>query len=1154
GATVPTGEACLHCACVHGALSCRRHACAALPDPPPHRCHVLHRRGSCCPELHCPGNYIVRASTARCHAAVTRVPRCATHHRIGATCCIAGAPAALSCTAQVTTLCVRPRRAVMPPSRVGSCCPELHCPGNYIVRASTARCHAAVTRVPRCATHHRIGATCCIAGAPAALSCTAQLTTHGVTCVEGGTVYAAGSAMRSNVACELCFCLGGARRCVRPTCLPPPPGCKPRAAPGACCPQRYYCDHRTTKPPEEKHPHDCKVDGKWISEGEKIVSHKTSSNCTQCFCLRGAVQCQPLSCAPPLLGCKPLLRPGECCAHQYHCERAHQGPSIANFLALTSNALTSARNDHQASQNPLLSKKETITKTTLASIYLVKNTRITSATKNLVSTTKVKRKTSDPPPPESSSPASQNTTVNDTSQTTEELTTVAKVITTTESTTTTELTTETISTEQPEGSVRVMINGTINCTTELSSTSLPLNFTFNDTDKIEKITMESHPRIPLIDVSNLEDHTFSPNDIITDRNVNGGFDENESFVINVTSSLSTNTSLTTTTKPPSKPTPTATKVFIATDIVESLNSSKKTKGDYDYDYTEPTLPPSLPNLKIIPFVAADAVVENERPKETLEYPIHETEDKYPVYYPSIDTKESTFVTRREDVYRSTQYPIFITDKGDQDLYPSLTQDVDLTSTGYSNYHNDLKASENEYTVSTSLGSRISDTQKAVTQQPLPSTTFKLKTPTVNLFSPPVETEGGFLPKGPSGLIDEYYAVFPTTPAGPHLTTSMQLDINRGECVSSDGRHVPEGNTITLACSDCTCAWAELHCSPRACHTPPGCRRRPASSNSVDLCCGELICDEGNILHELRQGRGTRKNCRKDFADPFYYTTEITIDEAVHKIQDVFNDPINLNKNVSKTTIPHRDIVATAESFTVASTPVTVENVTMKQTLITTTPVPVSKEPEQDQPLEYEEEEEDGGFSFGNVLKLLLSGDSYETTTTPPTRLPTTSKLPLVKVTTTTRRPRPTPKLQPPAPKLTIAPFVPMPLHPYIPPKIPQNPINRIDHLVLGEATAIKRTTLRPVATPPRATSTSRPTTQRIVTTPTEMTKNEEYTTTESLRPPGGLPGIGPGLLKLAGCNIYGKMYRVGRIIAELSTPCQECWCTEYGVQCKQLKC
>lgn len=44
------------------------------------------------------------------------------------------------------------------------------------------------------------------------------------------------------------------------------------------------------------------------------------------------------------------------------------------------------------------------------------------------------------------------------------------------------------------------------------------------------------------------------------------------------------------------------------------------------------------------------------------------------------------------------------------------------------------------------------------------------------------------------------------------------------------------------------------------------------------------------------------------------------------------------------------------------------------------------------------------------------------------------------------------------------------------------------------------------------------------------------------------------LLKLAGCNIYGRMYRVGRIITELSGPCLECRCTEVGVQCKKLSC
>lgn len=45
-----------------------------------------------------------------------------------------------------------------------------------------------------------------------------------------------------------------------------------------------------------------------------------------------------------------------------------------------------------------------------------------------------------------------------------------------------------------------------------------------------------------------------------------------------------------------------------------------------------------------------------------------------------------------------------------------------------------------------------------------------------------------------------------------------------------------------------------------------------------------------------------------------------------------------------------------------------------------------------------------------------------------------------------------------------------------------------------------------------------------------------------------------GLLKLAGCNIYGRMYRVGRIISELSSECLECRCTEVGVNCTPLEC
>lgn len=454
-------------------------------------------------------------------------------------------------------------------------------------------------------------------------------------------------------------------------------------------------------------------------------------------------------------------------------------------MTLSSNALSSTRNDDRAFHSSKSNHIETTTKNTLANTYTARNALNITATKNhLVSTTKVKRKTSDPPPEISSLKSVQSTTVMPTSTmtttqistTTAELvsTTMAKVVATAEDTlpasqsttsiSTTDFTTEMTSTEQPEGSVKIMINGTINCTAELSSTSLPLNMTFNDT---EKINQESHPRVPLIDVSNLEDHTFSANDIITDRTVNGGFDENESFVINVTSSLNANTNHNTTIHTITKPPILAVSTSVPAASVET-NSSKKTKGDYDYDYTEPTLPPSLPNLKyvstnknhiskqyientlaqniicfifrIIPFVAADAVLEDDHPKETLTYPILEREDKFPVYYPSGDTKDSAYVTRREDVYRSTQYPVFITDKPDHEHYPSLISEVDLTNTGYSNMHTDLDSSINEYTVSSSLGNHVPD-EKTATQTPLSTTTFKIKIPALNLFSPPVETEG-----------------------------------------------------------------------------------------------------------------------------------------------------------------------------------------------------------------------------------------------------------------------------------------------------------------------------------------------------------------------------------------------------------------------------
>lgn len=252
----------------------------------------------------------------------------------------------------------------------------------------------------------------------------------------------------------------------------------------------------------------------------------------------------------------------------------------------------SVRNDDRSLHTSKSNKHETATKSVSTNILTKASSQLTLATKKMpITTTKVKRKTSESPSNSTSQKPAQDkaTTILASLPPSTVASTTEKLIRSNFETSTTEDLPETTSTEQPEGSVRIMINGTINCTAELSSTSLPLNLTANDT---EKIKMELQPRIPILTVEDIESHTFNPNDIITDRSVNGDFDDNEMFTINVTSSLSTNLSRAT----PGPAITTVSKASAPTNLPTALNISKKT-NEFDFDYAEPTLPPSLPNLK-----------------------------------------------------------------------------------------------------------------------------------------------------------------------------------------------------------------------------------------------------------------------------------------------------------------------------------------------------------------------------------------------------------------------------------------------------------------------------------------------------------------------------------------------------------------------------
>lgn len=145
--------------------------------------------------------------------------------------------------------------------------------------------------------------------------------------------------------------------------------------------------------------------------------------------------------------------------------------------------------------------------------------------------------------------------------------------TTAEPTTTEQTEDSTMTEPEPESStptvdtsMRIMINGTINCTSSISSSPIPMNTT---TEKKEEQTNQSKANMAAVSA-------LGDNDIITER-------EPESFTVRVTSALHA--------APPAPPAPLAMPAIPA---APAHNAS----DDYDYhDYVEPTLPPSLPNLK-----------------------------------------------------------------------------------------------------------------------------------------------------------------------------------------------------------------------------------------------------------------------------------------------------------------------------------------------------------------------------------------------------------------------------------------------------------------------------------------------------------------------------------------------------------------------------
>lgn len=124
-------------------------------------------------------------------------------------------------------------------------------------------------------------------------------------------------------------------------------------------------------------------------------------------------------------------------------------------------------------------------------------------------------------------------------------------------------------------------------------------------------------------------------------------------------------------------------------------------------------------------------------------------------------------------------------------------------------------------------------------------------------------------------------------------------------------------------------------------------------------------------------------------------------------------------------------------------------------------------------------------------------------------------------------------------------------------KISSNFTSYIDDLLHSNVLEEKATVKVSTATAAPPTSTSKPI-KSIINDDDFIIKHLKAPTPSAAKVPQGVTEIfskptSPtmnGLLKLAGCNIYGQMYDVGKIIDELSNACLECKCLpDIGVGC-----
>ncbi|XP_076250822.1 uncharacterized protein LOC143190435 [Rhynchophorus ferrugineus] len=791
GSEVPTGEPCLNCTCTRNVLLCYLRVCPQLPNPPPQGCILLHRYKTCCPEL---------------------------------------------------------------------ICSDFYDGGNSLEGRSET--DTTLDLFPDEHLSHQNG------------------------CILEGSIYAPGSAMHTGSLCEYCYCLAGKQVCVKPKCLMNMDGCIPEFEETSCCPIRYNCTRpkdyiditttSTIKPDDDKGG--CVVDNNYYNEGTKVIG-VGHSICDNCYCMKGVLRCEPLSCAPPLLGCTPVIRPGECCAASYNCNGTIEIEAEPNYgpSPIISKEYSKFRKEVHTKAPPTIPqhKKGVVT---VAPLYVLSDswsnpttkmisqrssgtTRHFSGTFSSSSTpepsnirssgtkilSEIKAKNSDdgniPSPSltviENKDDALDyldlnkfnilsivdtllDTTIYDKEQDKNHEHSNDTVTNSTityhgikegedsdlEDSTSDDSTVVSTSTEMVETTTNYIDDSATSILTNVNlmeSTTTEEPTTFIDiSTNAEVITLRSV--VKSTDCINSIEHVLSPDTVVETTTL---MTENPNSLNNLSD--------------------VHTEILIDNNITEKINHMEnhmefnevsenptaKTNNteteNLDYDYVEPT----LPNVKIIPFVAADALdVKKESPEDRV--------------------------------------PIFSNNK------------IETVTLGYN----------------------------------------------TNLFSPPTKTEGGFVPKEPPILQSFYTNIFP-----PVNTMAPKVNTNVN-CISNN-QEITHGTSMASnsPCMTCTCFYGNVVCQKPNCPPPrPGCKE--AAKQGANLCCPNYVCDDHiivdryDIVPELvTVAEGIIP------ADPF---KDVIKTEPAPDLQSLMGDMISLQKGTTTklpvekgfTTTPKVDIPST----------------------------------------------------------------------------------------------------------------------------------------------------------------------------------------------------------------------------------------------------